>query len=450
MRYKLSKFSKVINYKGNVLIYNTFSGRKSHVYDKEIIEQLDKLQSNTYLEENLINEYLRENYCCKEDIDEVENVKNCLKAKINNKEELNLIVIPTLQCNFNCIYCYENKESGYMTDETLNELYNAIIDYNNKYNLKIIRIDWFGGEPLLFLNKIKYIMMKINKFCDENNILYYHSMTTNGYLLNEEVFTELNKLKIRKFQITLDGLQETHDLHRKHVSKKDSWDIITNNLIKISKTSLDFNILIRVNYNYDIINNIAEFLDFIEDIFKCDNRFNLIFKQIGKWGGENDSNFEIIPYEYNNYVYLELLNLLKDKNINSSRLYSFNFSSDLCYANLSYSMVVHKDGTLGKCTLCTNHEDITKEPHFIGSIKNGKFEIIEENLNRWTNIPENLFEENGCYDCIAFPICLGTSCPLTRLREDSSFVLNCTPTKDYLDDLVIYDFEYNKRINSNE
>lgn len=149
---------------------------------------MENLQSNIYLEEQLINKDLRDNYCCKEGIDEIENVKNSLKAKINNKEELNFIVIPTLQCNFNCIYCYENKEEGYMLDETLNDLYNAIIDYNNKYNLKIIRIDWFGGEPLLFLNKIKDIMIKLNKFCDENNIIYYHSTTTNGYLLNKGVY----------------------------------------------------------------------------------------------------------------------------------------------------------------------------------------------------------------------------------------------------------------------
>lgn len=269
-------------------------------------------------------------------------------------------------------------------------------------------------------------------------------------IYSTRVFTDLNKLNIKKFQITLDGLPETHNLYRKHISKKDNWDIIINNLIAISKTNLEFNIIIRVNYNYDIIDNIVEFLDFIENKFEYDDRFNLIFKQIGKWGGENDSNFEVIPYKYNNYVYLELLNLLKDKNINSSRLYSFSFSSDLCYANLSYSIVVHKDGTLGKCTLCTNSEDIKKDPHFIGSIKNGKFEIIEENLNKWTNVPENLLEEKGCYDCIAFPICLGTSCPLTRLREEFNGVLKCTPTKEYLDDLVIYDFEYNKRTNKNE
>lgn len=102
------------------------------------------------------------------------------------------------QCNLNCSYCGMDKLTKQRIDANLliNQVY-KLIDQNPD---EIIRVDFFGGEPLIQFDIIEQV---IETFKDYENIRF--KIPTNGLLLTEE---KLKYLKEHDVEISLsfDGL----------------------------------------------------------------------------------------------------------------------------------------------------------------------------------------------------------------------------------------------------
>ncbi len=156
------------------------------------------------------------------DEDEILQIKFLKYLARYNKEIINLTIAPTLDCNFNCEYCFEeNRIQEYMNDETEN----AIIEYINTIGEnKDVRITWYGGEPLLDKKRIYSISRKVQ---EKHNLL--SSIITNGYLLDKEFIDDLKNLNIISIQITIDGSEDTHNRRRPHKNGK-SYNVIMSNL----------------------------------------------------------------------------------------------------------------------------------------------------------------------------------------------------------------------------
>ena len=74
------------------------------------------------------------------------------------------------------------------------------------------RAEWFGGEPFLYFDKvIRPISEYAISICNEAKIPFFNSATTNGFYLTSKILPQLDKLKFRRFQITIDGNREFHD-----------------------------------------------------------------------------------------------------------------------------------------------------------------------------------------------------------------------------------------------
>lgn len=114
------------------------------------------------------------------------------------------------------------------------KLFDSISLYFSKINgKKSLRLDWFGGEPMLFFNKMVDYCIRINKYCVEHEILFQHSMTTNGYLLTKDKAAKLIECGINLYQITIDGTSNTHDKYRQLKNGSPTWQTIVNNLIDL-------------------------------------------------------------------------------------------------------------------------------------------------------------------------------------------------------------------------
>ena len=135
----------------------------------------------------------------------------------------------TEKCNLRCSYCYlsEVKHSVNYRNMSKSSIEKAFRFVLKAYPaIKKIRINLFGGEPLLFDN-INFVIKKAEEvFAEQERYIVF---VTNGTYLPEDVFEVLQKQNVY-FSLSLDGDKQTHDLLRKDVLGKGSYDLIEKNI----------------------------------------------------------------------------------------------------------------------------------------------------------------------------------------------------------------------------
>ncbi|MFM6074868.1 MAG: radical SAM protein, partial [Dolichospermum sp.] len=90
----------------------------------------------------------------------IETVKqaNLVRARLISDKAFELIILPTEQCNFRCIYCYEDFSIGRMKPEVISGI-KALLDKRSS-KLNFLNLSWFGGEPLV----AKDIVLDISEY----------------------------------------------------------------------------------------------------------------------------------------------------------------------------------------------------------------------------------------------------------------------------------------------
>ena len=127
-------------------------------------------------------------------------VSNVKRARLISDKLFELILLPTEQCNFRCIYCYEDFSIGRMKPEIISGI-KALLEKRCQ-NLNYLNLSWFGGEPLvakdIVLDISEYAMSLSSKY---THLHYSGSMTTNAYLLNLNTASALANVGVRHYQI---------------------------------------------------------------------------------------------------------------------------------------------------------------------------------------------------------------------------------------------------------
>lgn len=139
-----------------------------------------------------------------------------------------LLVVLSEQCNLDCGYCNMEKRSKERIDGDLFlEQFRIMREQNPD---ETIKIDFFGGEPLLQFDLIQYIIERVSS---DDNVKYF--MPTNGLLLTQEKLDYLKKYNV-EISLSYDGLwQDTNRLQlngkltqKKYLAKKDFFETIDN------------------------------------------------------------------------------------------------------------------------------------------------------------------------------------------------------------------------------
>lgn len=207
---------------------------------------------------------------------------------------MNIIYILTYDCNFRCKYCDVYKHNNNISIDVINQSF----IFFERNNFLINKIKFFGGEPLLKKDFIKFI---INNFPKKYNTNFY--ITTNSTLIDNDfmIFARENNIEIT-FSIDwdLDTNRENRILaHGDNLSEQ----IINNtkiysNFVKINqvitpKNSINF--FKNFTYIYDLwvrkfnflpayyikwtknwLVNLKKWFDEIYDFYKKWNDFELI------------------------------------------------------------------------------------------------------------------------------------------------------------------------------
>ena len=368
------------------------------------------------------------------DFNEYDFINSLNREKSLFSDTLTVVICPTMDCNFRCTYCFESHRQGKMSLEVQNDILKLLDKIIENRKIKKIKIIWFGGEPLLAIDIIESFSQKLINLSKEKKINYKASIITNGYLLNQKMIEIFDKSKISHIQITLDGINETHNYTRHLINNGPTFNKIINNLKTIKFKGL---INIRHNVHKDNWQEINNLQSLINDIKKNTGN-NLVYYFAEVTYNENILNeknklINIIPkFNYGK------LSLLYD---NDSDL--LEFKKRYCGAQDLNFIVIDELGNLFKC----EGDNLANDKMSFGTVKNWDpcNPILSakrpKNIICYINTLITLDDEE-CKNCFWLPICAG-GCPNLRLLNKKS----CTPYKNVPDEYILKVFEkyYNKK-----
>lgn len=417
---KISKFSfYTLDECGNMLLYNSYVGRNSlcKTSDSNIISAIIAKNLN-----NLSTHTLNMLYEKGIVIDGAEDENAKLYSQFLDvvaPRTLHLTINPTERCNFRCKYCYETLKNGEMPLEIQNKVINYVRDNIHKYSGLLV--SWFGGEPLLAKESVEYLSEQFIRICKFNKRQYWANMTTNGYLLDLNTFQRMLELRVRSFQITIDGVESIHDKQRITASGEGTYQKIYQNLMQIKKMRRgNFNIIVRTNFTKEIFEHFSEYLDNVGVLCENDSRFSIACYKVGKWSDsislDLESNLILDASDGMKQIYTKILDSGKKIQIRSDFL---NPGSGLCYGGKKNNFVISADGTIHKCTI-----DFEDPNSIVGSFFNNQIQYNDKYFKRIANSERCA----SYYNCFFAPVCTGDPCPLKTKDERK-----CSFIKDNLD-----------------
>lgn len=301
-----------------------------------------------------------------------------------------LTINPTLNCNFSCWYCYETHNKNSMSEIVKQNAIKFIQKIILRKDIECFELDWFGGEPLLYFEKIvKPVTLLAKEICEREKKLFMCGITTNGYLINQRMIDFFRDVNMQSFQITLDGPKDYHDKIRYTHDKKGSYDVIVKNVIALAEKLNPVNLTLRINYtseNFGSIWNIVQ--SFPKSIAP---RIKIILQQV--W--QDEELKQVKTKEVGDLLFkLEKEGFKIDKEILHCGL------NTSCYADQFNQAVINYDGRVFKCTAMD----------FERSKEDGI--LTDEGDIRWNNILAHkivkaTFENEYCKVCKFLPVCYG-------------------------------------------
>lgn len=111
----------------------------------------------------------------------------------------------TRRCNLKCVHCYAQSEDIDYDNELTHEQSIAMIDDLAEFGVPVLLFS--GGEPLIHPRLVEYAQYAVSKGMRA-------VISTNGTLITKEKAKQLKEIGLSYVGISLDGLEETHDMFR--------------------------------------------------------------------------------------------------------------------------------------------------------------------------------------------------------------------------------------------
>lgn len=342
---------------------------------------------------------------------EINKIKLSTLSKRFNPDFLSLTIAPTRACNFNCPYCYEKNR---INKSMPNQIQDGIIEFvRKKEHLKSLQITWYGGEPTLQIDTIKYLSSELQKIVPNYNAF----MVTNAYLL-DAIADYIDDLNIHAVQVTLDGTEETHNATRCLKNGEPTFDKILSNIDLIVKKSDKIQVSIRMNISTDNSNEYVKLYKLLNDRYPKQVHLYPAFVQ--DYGG-CQADF---CFDNGEKKATFLKRIFKENGVYTKDMYPFRINKG-CMIQTLNAYVIGPDGELYKCWHhLGNQEKIIGNILTPGLINN--FELLS-NLMMGN---DSIFDKK-CLKCVLFPSCDGGCSDIKSTKADY-----CIPAKSMIEDMI--------------
>jgi uncharacterized protein len=342
-----------------------------------------------------------------------------------------MILVITNDCNFSCVYCAQKPRSGSMESWVQSAIRQHVAEQTRWW--RALQIAWFGGEPLLAFDVIENLAPYFRDVTKKSGTKLSSHITTNGYLLTPDRSRKLLQWGVTDYQITLDGVGEIHDQMRPLKDGGGTFSRIMDNLSTMAEYDDDFAVRLRVNFDQHSVHELSRLFALLKERLKGDERFRLAFHPVGRWGGPNDLNIDIVDDEKAAYAYKQAL---RDDCRKAGLRYDlstmFAQGPSICYAARPYSCVIGTDGTIMKCSNVLERRD----ENVVGRLlPDGRMTLDATKYLKWVGAA---YRTPTCMPCFFLPVCNGGFCPLNRIATGSP---QCPETKTWIQKALIESWE---------
>ena len=314
----------------------------------------------------------------------VDQIRFTLRAMQKKSEYItNYTIFTTTDCNARCFYCFEKGAKRYpMSEETALKTAEFIEKHCGG---KPVKLAWFGGEPLYNTKAIDIISNALK----EKKINFSSHMTTNGYLLDDEIINRAKKIwNLQMVQITLDGTEKTYNQTKNYIyDDTNPFETVLGNIEKCLKNEIY--VQIRLNLSSSNADDLTELVHQLYQRFGK-NKYLLIYSMM----------LYQIKYEAEDVFFRvqekkkQLDNIIEHYNFRSQDYLNKHLKLTRCQADCDTCATVLPNGKLGACEHYT-------DSYFIGDVWS---DTIDINARKEFKECEPPIAE--CSSCFYYPECI--------------------------------------------
>ncbi|MDP1879447.1 MAG: radical SAM protein [Parachlamydiaceae bacterium] len=258
----------------------------------------------------------------------------------------NVWIYLTHACNLRCNYCYQAHVNKKMSISTATASINwAFAAAQENKSCKSLSFMFYGGEPLInkeaFFTSVNHakILSKNTKIDVKFSIL------TNATLLTKKIFDFIVDNNI-KMQISIDGSPENHNINRKTIYGKGSFDLIGGNL-SLSQVAAYKNVVASLVVNPSNVHLFSESINYIVSLGFNTLIFHLALEKTNIW----DNNImDIFREEVQKVIHNNCIRVVNNKVLSNSYISPLNSMAEkhISWKNSSKDQLLDEDNN----TIC--------------------------------------------------------------------------------------------------
>lgn len=305
-------------------------------------------------------------------------------------------LMPTLQCNLACNYCFQKEHPAFtkMTRPTEDATLEWILRVVDERGLRKIEVHYFGGEPTTRKDFCLRSAEILSAAMKARGGAFEWLMTTNGVLLDVEFAKKMESFGPGSFKVTLDGDKETHDRERVYRDGRGSFDVIFDNVVALAKAGV--RVRIGGNFYPDQAASFEKLLDRLEASGIARLLDGVRFKPVVDTQHQESGTCTNCSYKGETQTLVQLNRSIEKRKMVAPVLQGELLESMLgpCELHWKNSYTIDPDGNVFKCPAVAGMPDLA-----VANVASRQVEKIAPlvELRPWEQ----------CGDCPYLPVCVG-------------------------------------------